>query len=75
MGKDIFTTVYTESNIIFLLITAIQIYFDYRVNTMPNGENNSSIRPEINHSQFPLSLTNFLFIEEIKYSLKHDSVF
>jgi len=61
--------------IIPLLIAAIQIYFDNRNNSIDNRNNNSSNRPEINHSQFPFNRADTLFIEKIKNSLKHDTVF
>lgn len=58
-----------------ILISSIQIYFDYRKNSIANRNNNSNIRPDINHSQFPFNMADTLFIKKIKNSLKHDSAF
>jgi hypothetical protein len=61
--------------IIPVLIAVIQIYFNYRISSVKDGDNNSRIRSEINHSQFPLSRTDSTLVEKIKDSLKHDTVF
>lgn len=58
-----------------ILIAAIQIYFDNRKNSVAYGNNDGGDRPEVNHSQFPFNRADTLLIEEIKNSLKHDTVF
>ena len=58
-----------------ILIAVIQIYFDYRKNPIHDGNNNGSVRSDINNSQRPLQLTDTLFIKEFENLLKHDTVF
>lgn len=61
---------------IVLAVLQISIQYKNQINNAGNDrDGNSHIRTQDGHSDKPFNLTDSLFIEELKNSLKHDTVF